>query len=126
MERKRIFFSADTPSDAAKQADRLGRMEGLEQQLMDVAINEVTHIVNMETGHGFSLDDEDDIKKAIRLKDNATKTMLLLNRMSIYSMSKRGVLPKDFAGGGTERDIEQASKIVEEAKLRLVSDARFR
>lgn len=124
---KLVFFSAASRADAEKTANKLTKMENLEADLMDIAVNELTHVVEYEKDVEFSLDDDEHLKKAMRLKDNATRTMLLLNRLSIYSMAKRGVLPKELGNGAApDREMEQALRIVDAAKAQIATDVRFK
>lgn len=114
------FFSAEDKTKAAEHRRSLDRLEGLERELCDIVGDEVTEIVGIA-----KIADPDEIKTLMQHKDNAAKTMLLMQRISQYTGIKRGVLPRDHGSGNEPRnDIKEAERIVSMAEKRLNRDIK--
>lgn len=127
MKGSTLFFGSGSRNKMNIVMERVQQFEDLEADLLGVAVTELQHLVDTQSSITADLNDEEHIKRAMLLKDNVAKTMVLLNRLSIYSMSKRGVLPKDFGkGDAPDKEADLAAAIVEKASLSLVSDSRFR
>lgn len=123
----RLFFSSPNAKAAAEAADKLTRIEDVSNDLMDIAVKELTHVIDYQNSVDFDLNDDGHVKRAMMLKNNVTSTMSLLNKLEIFTMAKRGVLPKEFAKGKEpDTEMKMAASIVEKANLRLANDPKFR
>ncbi len=73
------------------QPNRVERIAALEDGLQVIAIREISDIITVSDK--TDLRDADGVNDMKSLKDNAAKTMLLLDRLSKYVMAKRGTVP---------------------------------
>ncbi len=96
--------------------DQLETLESLEASLVDMACREVADVVIQSEDTDYA--EESQVKALKAKKENASSTVLLMNRLGVYSAAKRGVLSRDqwAAGNYPQKDVDRARQIVEFAR----------
>lgn len=102
---------------------RLEQLEDLEFQLMQIVASEIQDSIDEETGKDIA-NDMELLKKLRVLKDNAAKTLQIMQALARYSGLKRGTLPRELGMSNEPKDeLEEARRIIEQRREALRAKA---